>query len=478
MGEKAKGIGLFGLIGMVISSCIGSGVFAVTGQLAGVASPGAVLVAWGVVGVGFLALSLSLSNLGAKKPELKGVFQYAEEGFGPLSGFVSGWGYWLSAWLGNVAFATMMMSTLGYFFPTFLPGNNLPCVIGASLFMWALTFLIIRGVESASFLNAIVMVCKVVSLGVFLVFGIVLFNGGVFTADFWGNVYNNAVAAGEAGSGAEPLGGLGEQVMNCMIVMMWVFIGIEGAAVMSSRARKKSEVGTATVIGLVCLLLIYIGASVLPYGFMSYTEVAALDYPALLYVFDAMAPGWGGAFISIAIIVAIAGAWLSFTMLPAETTSEMAERHLLPESWGKLNGAGAPQFSLLIVGACVQVFLVICMFSQDAYNFAFSMCTVAIVITWSFIALYQIKYSASQKDTLQMVIGIVALAFQVIGVLYNGWSFLLLTCVGYIPGFFVYAQARKSRGLAITKPEMVGMGIISALGVASLVMVAVGIIVI
>lgn len=37
----------------------------------------------------------------------------------------------------------MMMSTLGYFFPTFLPGNTLPCVIVASLFMWALTFLVI-----------------------------------------------------------------------------------------------------------------------------------------------------------------------------------------------------------------------------------------------------------------------------------------------------------------------------------------------
>lgn len=44
MEEKKKGIGLIGLIGMVISSCIGSGVFAITGQLAGVASPGAVLL--------------------------------------------------------------------------------------------------------------------------------------------------------------------------------------------------------------------------------------------------------------------------------------------------------------------------------------------------------------------------------------------------------------------------------------------------
>ncbi len=64
---------------MVISSCIGSGVFAITGQLAQVASPGGALIAWIVVGVGFMMLALSLANLGAKRPDLHGIFQYAEE---------------------------------------------------------------------------------------------------------------------------------------------------------------------------------------------------------------------------------------------------------------------------------------------------------------------------------------------------------------------------------------------------------------
>ena len=197
MEEKKKGIGLIGLIGMVISSCIGSGVFAITGQLAGVASPGAVLIAWLIVGVGFLALAFSLNNLTEKRSDLHGIFSYADAGWGPLAGFISGWGYWLSAWLGNVAFATMMMSTIGYFYPAFLPGNTIPCIIIASIVMWALTYLVIRGVESAAFLNAIVMVCKVAAIAVTLIFGIFLFNAGIFTADFWGNVYDNAVAAGQ-----------------------------------------------------------------------------------------------------------------------------------------------------------------------------------------------------------------------------------------------------------------------------------------
>lgn len=476
MEEKKKGIGLIGLIGMVISSCIGSGVFAITGQLAGVASPGAVLIAWLIVGVGFLALAFSLNNLTEKRSDLHGIFSYADAGWGPLAGFISGWGYWLSAWLGNVAFATMMMSTIGYFYPAFLPGNTIPCIIIASIVMWALTYLVIRGVESAAFLNAIVMVCKVAAIAVTLIFGIFLFNAGVFTADFWGNVYDNAVAAGQYGPDAAPLGGVGTQIFNCMIIMMWCFVGIEGASVVSSRAARKTDVGKATLIGFICLMLIYVVASVLPYGYMSSTEVAALDYPALVYVFSSMAPGWGGPFISIAIIISILGSWLSFTILPAETTSEMADYKLLPASWGKLNSHNAPSMSLLIVGACTQAFLIVLLFSADAYDFAFSMCTVAIVITWAFAAAYQAKWGVQNKNMVQAAIGFVAVAFQVIGVLFNGWSFLLLTCVGYIPGFFIYVKARKDYGNAITMGEKVCMGVVSALGVLSLVLLAMGVI--
>lgn len=476
MEEKKKGIGLIGLIGMVISSCIGSGVFAITGQLAGVASPGAVLIAWLIVGVGFLALAFSLNNLTEKRSDLHGIFSYADAGWGPLAGFISGWGYWLSAWLGNVAFATMMMSTIGYFYPAFLPGNTIPCIIIASIVMWALTYLVIRGVESAAFLNAIVMVCKVAAIAVTLIFGIFLFNAGIFTADFWGNVYDNAVAAGQYGPDAAPLGGVGTQIFNCMIIMMWCFVGIEGASVVSSRAARKTDVGKATLIGFICLMLIYVGASVLPYGYMSSTEVAALDYPALVYVFSSMAPGWGGPFISIAIIISILGSWLSFTILPAETTSEMADYKLLPASWGKLNSHNAPSMSLLIVGACTQAFLIVLLFSADAYDFAFSMCTVAIVITWAFAAAYQAKWGVQNKNMVQAAIGFVAVAFQVIGVLFNGWSFLLLTCVGYIPGFFIYVKARKDYGNAITMGEKVRMGVVSALGVLSLVLLAMGVI--
>ena len=471
MGETSvKKIGLFGLIGMVVSSCIGSGIFGLTGQLSAVSSPGAIIIAWIITGVGFGALALSLSNLSQKKPELKGIFEYATEGFGPFAGFLSGWGYWFSAWMGSVAFATMMMSTLGYFFPMFL-NNSVPAIIGASIFNWALTLLVMRGVESAAFLNAIVMVCKVASIGVFILFAIFLFNADVFTAGFWGNLASNAsaMASGEADMGSIP-----NQIINCLIVMMWVFIGVEGATVMSSRAEKKSDVGKAAIIGLIILIVIYMASSVLPYGYMSYEEIAQLEFPAMLYVFDSMAPGWGGPFITIAIVIAIAGSWLSFTMLPAETTSEMAECKIMPASWGKLNKYRAPQLSLLVIAACIQAFLITFFFTEDAYNLAISIATVAIVVTWALCAAYQVKLAIETKDVKNLIIGAVAVIFQVVGCLLAGWTYLLLSCIGFALGIPFYVKARKENGRSITSGEKVAFVVVCAAAIAGIVGVATG----
>ncbi len=53
------------------------------------------------------------------------------------------------AFLGNVAYATLLMSAVGNFFPIFKGGNTLPSIIVASL-LWGVHFLILKGVETAA----------------------------------------------------------------------------------------------------------------------------------------------------------------------------------------------------------------------------------------------------------------------------------------------------------------------------------------
>lgn len=472
LAKNSNGIGLSALTATVVTSSIGSGIFALTSDLAHAASPGPALIAWVIVGIGILMLSLSLNNLVMKRPDLEGVFAYAEAGFGRYAGFISGWGYWLSSWLGNVAFATVMMSSIGYFFPIFKSGQNLASILVASIVSWILTYIVNRGVESAAILNAIVTICKLIPLFTFIVFAIILFKGNLFTAMFWNNV------SGHFDGGQ----GIAMQIKNCMMVMMWAFVGIEGAAMMSSRAKKKSDAGRATILGLFCLLLIYILASVLPYGYLTRGQLANINQPAMVYIFNDMVGNWGGTFISIGLIISILGSWLSWTMLPAETMRLMTNRKLLPPIFGRENKKKAPTFSLVLTGFLIQLFLFTLLFTEKAYNFAYSLCTAAIVISYIFVAAYQIKLSWThiheEGNTKQLIIGIIAIAFQIVGITLAGLQYVLLCFIAYIPGIFFYAKARKDNGAAhaLSKSEWLITVIITAGAIVGILLLVFGMI--
>ena len=86
-----------------------------------------------------------------------------------------------------------------------------------------------------------------------------LFSFDKFDFDFWGE----AIAA------KTKLGNLSDQIKSTMLVTLWAFIGIEGAVVMSNRAKSPKNIGPATILGFLSCLGIYILLSLLPFGYMS-----------------------------------------------------------------------------------------------------------------------------------------------------------------------------------------------------------------
>ena len=115
---KRAGLGMAALTALVVGSMIGSGIFALPSQMAGSAAPGPLLIGWVITGVGMLMLAFVFQTLATRKPDVDGgVYGYARAGFGNYIGFTSAFGYWVSAWVGNVAYLVLLFSTLGYFFP-------------------------------------------------------------------------------------------------------------------------------------------------------------------------------------------------------------------------------------------------------------------------------------------------------------------------------------------------------------------------
>ena len=89
-----------------VGATLASGVFSLSGDFAASgAYPLAVLIGWGISGLGMLMLTLCFFRLSVVRPDLtSGLYGYAKTGFGEYIGFNSAWGVWLSALLGNLSF--------------------------------------------------------------------------------------------------------------------------------------------------------------------------------------------------------------------------------------------------------------------------------------------------------------------------------------------------------------------------------------
>lgn len=465
--NKAQGIALPALIALVISSAIGAGIFDLPTTFAKVATPGPVMLAWLITGVGILMLALSLKHLVLNKPELTGVSDYARAGFGDFAGFLSGWGYWLSAWLGNVAFASIMMSAFGYFVPEFKSGNSISAIIFASLISWGLTLLVTRGVEAAAIINTVVTICKLIPLFAFIIVALLSFKAGIFTEHFWvnfgTNMHNQAIFMP-----ATPTG-IMAQIKGCILSMMWVFVGIEGATMMAGRAQKKSDAGRATIIGLLSLLTLYVIISLLPYGYLTQNQLLELHHPALVYLFKDLVGDLGGAFISIGLIISIMGSWLSWTMLPVEATSLMAKQKLLPQWFGQLNKAKAPANSLWLTQILVQIFLISLIFTNEAYNFAYSLCTAAIVVCYVLVGAYELKLGLQQRQLRIIIPGFISCLFEITAITLPGLQLLWLCTIAYLLGFILYISAKKENQQIIKRYEWLAMGVISVIAILAIV---------
>lgn len=102
-------------------------------------------------------------------------------------GFNFVWGYWLLVWFGNVVYVVFLFSLFGYFFKFFGNGNNIILIIGVSIVIWVVYFLILRGVNIVVFINIIVIFVKLVFVIIFLILVLLVFKFNIFSFDIWGN---------------------------------------------------------------------------------------------------------------------------------------------------------------------------------------------------------------------------------------------------------------------------------------------------
>ncbi|MFN0194755.1 MAG: arginine-ornithine antiporter [Aestuariivirga sp.] len=467
---KSNGkLGLLPLVALVVGSMIGGGVFSLPQNMAKGASPGAVIIGWAITGLGMLALAFVYQGLSTRKPKLDaGPYAYARAGFGDFVGFNSAWGYWLSAWIGNVSYAVLIFGALSYFVPSFgAEGNTWQAIAGASIFLWLVHALILLGVRQAAIINVVTTIAKLAPILIFIIAAFVVFNLPTFNLDLWG-------------AGTPELGDVMAQVKSTMLVTLWVFIGIEGASVVSGRAANRADIGKATIIGFVTALAVYLLVSLLSFGIMSQPELAALPGAAsLANVLEKAVGPWGSVLVRVGLVISVAGAFLSWTLFAAEIPYRAAREGMMPRVFALENRNGSPSGALWITNIAVQIFLLLTFYANSTYLSLFFIASTAILVPYVLSGAYAFKlavtgesYDASDGRGRDMLIGAVATIYGVWLVYAAGPNYLLMCALLYAPGLLIYGWARKARGeKAFTAIEAaIAAGIVLAAATAGYLM--------
>ena len=444
LAQSADGkLGLLSLTALVVGSMIGGGVASLPQNMAKGASPAAVIIGWLITGVGMLALAFVYQGLSTRKPKLDaGPYAYARAGFGDFVGFNSAWGYWLSAWIGNVSYVVLIFGALSYFFPAFgAEGNTWQAIVGASVLLWLVHAIVLTGIKQAAIINVITTIAKLVPIIIFIVAAVFVFSLPKFNLDFWG-------------TGTPSLGSIMTQVKSTMLVTLWVFIGIEGASVVSARAERRSDIGTATISGFIIALAIYLLVSLLSFGVMSQTELAALPGAAsLANVLEAAVGPWGSVLVRIGIVISVSGAFLSWTLFAAEIPYRAAREGMMPQVFASENMNGSPSGSLWITNILVQIFLIITFYANSTYLALFYIASTAILVPYVLSGAYAFKlavtgesYGASEGRSKDILVGLVATVFAVWLIYAAGPNYLLMCAMLYAPGILIYWWARRAQG--------------------------------
>ena len=446
-----KKLGLFPLTFFAIGCMLASGVFTLSGDFAAAgAYTLATIIGWAITFIGMIALTMCYYRLSVAKPELtSGIYSYARAGFGSYIGFNSAWGYWMSAILALVSFFVAFFGNLGSVFPAFGNGSSLTSVICSSVILWLFVLLLMKGVNQATVINAFVVIAKIVPI-VFLVIA------AIFAGSFeWDIFVDNFTGAGSGMS-------LFDQVKATIFTTVWIFIGIEGAVVISERAKDTKIAGKATVISFILLFLLYFVISALSMGVMPHDELAALGWPSMAGVMTAIVGPWGGLLVNVAVFISIGGALFTYVILCTDSASGPADQGCFPSVFSKRNKHNAPVNSIIFSAVLVEIFMVLAMVSDAAFQNCYYLSTIAIMIPYMLSAFYALKCCGTGESLQGLSGGNKAWTwvFAILGSVYGVWmlyassiAYVLVCALLYAPGIILYIIRRKEENNGPIFPE-------------------------
>ncbi|MDX1644361.1 MAG: amino acid permease [Thermoanaerobaculia bacterium] len=349
--ELARVLGPWDAALLTIGSVIGSGIFIVSADIVReLQHGGLLLLVWLGGGLLSLAGALTYAELGVMFPRAGGLYDYLKEAYGPVWGFLYGWGAFLVMMSGGIAaLAVAFAEFLGGVFPGFVPSTALATLslfgferqltLGQAVAVAAilsLTAVNVLGVRAGAWTQNVLTLIKVGAIVVFTAIGL-----ATPAATDW-----SITAPIPSGTNLWLLLGVG------MMAALWTYDGWYAATFSAGEMRQPSRaLPIGLIVGTATITLLYLGLNVvylraLPLGEMSLsTRVGETAATALFGV-------GAGRLLSAAIVVSTFGCLAATVLYTARIYLAMARDGSFFRSLAKVHPRfRTPAWSLWAHGA-------------------------------------------------------------------------------------------------------------------------------
>ena len=446
-----RSMGLWMATALVVGNMVGSGIFLLPAALAGEAGPVSIF-AMLFTGLGAMLLAGVFAGLARSYPRTGGPYAYVQRAFGDFAGFLTAWGYWIAAWVGNAAIAIAFAGYLGVFWGRINTDNvtALAVVIGV---IWLLTAINVLGTREAAWMQVATTILKFVPLAIVGLIGLFFVDGGnltPFAPETGGDWHVGAAAT----------------------LALWAFIGLESATVPAEEVKDPERtIPRATILGTLITTVVYAVAIFAVFGLVARDTLASSSSPFA----DAANEIWGGPllgmssgkWVALVAMVAAFGCLNGWIMLAGRVPLAAAEDGVFPKQFARVHGTRRTPVFALVVSSVLVTLLLILNYSEsgtlvELFTDIVLLATLTTLVPYAWSAAAQVYLFFAERELFSGVrlardVVVASLAFA-----YSAWAiwgageeiiakgFMLLTAG--IP-VYVWVKWRESRRPTI-EPEL------------------------
>ena len=323
-GHLKREIGLFGATALGIGAIIGSGIFIVTGIVAGIAGP-AMIISVVIAGIISLFSALSIAELSAYMPEEGGTYAFARKLISPFAGYIAGW-IWIFS---NIFVGAAVSLGFAHYFASLVPA--VPIKIIAVII--CLIFIIINylGLKESTLLNNILVTLKVLILLFFIAFGLGFFTITHFTP-------------------LAPSGMTG--ILSGAALIFFAYTGFARVTIMAEEVKEPEKtIPRSIYLALGISTFLYILVSVIAVGLVGTSDLAQSGSPLALAITATGSPA-AVLLISSGAMIATASVLLTTIMGISRIVFAMARNNDLPAFLSTISPRFCtPHYAIGITGA-------------------------------------------------------------------------------------------------------------------------------